>query len=235
MGLLSVIGGIAGGLLGSNIGGSIDTARSVDEASQVQQNAAQGGIDEQRRQFDAIRKLLSPFVDAGTNAISGLAPYAAAGAPALGQQQALLGLSGPEAQQQAIAALENGQQFKSLTQQGENALLQNASATGGLRGGNIQGALAQFRPQLLSQLIEQQYGRLGGLTELGQGTTQNLAALGQSSAAGVGNAGITSGNNIATLLGKQGAAQAGGILGQQSAINNGVSKTFGFLSGAMGF
>jgi hypothetical protein len=221
--------------LGSNIGGSIDTARSVDEASQVQQNAAQGGIDEQRRQFDAIRKLLSPFVDAGTNAISGLAPYAEAGAPALGQQQALLGLSGPEAQQQAIAALENGQQFKSLTQQGENALLQNASATGGLRGGNIQGALAQFRPQLLSQLIEQQYGRLGGLTALGQGTTQNLAALGQSSAAGVGNAGITSGNNIATLLGQQGAARAGGILGQQSAINNGVSKTFGFLSGAMGF
>lgn len=84
-------------------------------------------------------------------------------------------------------------------------MLQQASATGGLRGGNIQAALAQFRPQMLAQAIEEQYGRLGGMT-----------ALGQRSAAGVGGAGMESAGQIAGLLGQQGAARAGGTLGRAS-------------------
>jgi len=243
MGFLSVLGGLVGniiapgigGAIGAGLGGAVEGSDSVDQASQAQQQSAQGGIDEQRRQFEAIQKLLSPYVDAGTNAIPGLAPYAAAGAPALGQQQALLGLNGPDAEREAIARISGGETFRSLSQQGENAILQNASATGGLRGGNVQAALAQFRPQLLSQLIEQQYGRLGGLTALGQGTTQNLASLGQNAAAGVGNAGMSTGSNIAALMGQQGAAQSGGILGQQSVLNSGINKAFGAIDGAGGF
>ena len=93
--------------------------------------------------------------------------------------------------------------FQALARQGEEAMLQQASATGGLRGGNLQGALAQFRPQMLAQAIEDQYSRLGGMT-----------ALGQQSAAGVGSAGMQSAGQIAGLLGQQGAARAGGTLGR---------------------
>jgi len=143
-----------------------------------------------------------------------LQQYAQAGAPALEQQQALIGLRGPEAQRQAIAGIEGGQQFQALSRQGENALLQNASATGGLRGGNIQGALGQFRPQLLNELINQQYGRLGGMT-----------ALGQQSAAGVGTAGQQTGVNVTNLLGQQGAAQAGAEIAQ--------GRAFGAIPGAI--
>jgi hypothetical protein len=218
MGLLSALGGIAGSFFGGPIGGAIGGAlggafeggKSVSQASNVQQQAAQGGIDEQRRQFDAVQKLLQPYTQAG--------------AGALAQQQALLGMGTPEAQQQAINALQSGPQFQALQQQGENAILQNASATGGLRGGNVQGALAQFRPALLSGLIDQQYSRLGG-----------LASLGQNAAAGVGNAGMSTGTNIATLLGRQGQAQAGGILGQQSALTGGINQAFGAVQGAGGF
>ena len=218
MGLLSVLGGIAGnfflpgvgGAIGAGLGGAIEGSESVGQASQVQQQASQAGIDEQRRQFDAIRQLLQPYNEAGTGALA--------------QQQALLGLGAPGAQQQAIAALQGSPQFAALQQQGENAILQNASATGGLRGGNVQAALAQFRPQLLSGLIEQQYGRLGGLT-----------SIGQNAAAGVGNAGMSTGTNIAALLGQQGRAEAGGILGQQSALTGGINKAFGALQGAGGF
>ena len=143
------------------------------------------------------------------------------------QQQAFLGLGGAPAQQQAIQGIEQSPQFASMMQQGENAMLQNASATGGLRGGNVQGALAQFRPQLLNQLIEQQYSRLGGLT-----------SLGQQSAAGVGTAGMQSGANIATLLGQQGQAQAGGILGQgraQAMQANVLPQAIGQFAGMGGF
>jgi len=69
--------------------------------------------------------------------------------------------------------------------------------------------LAQFRPQVLSSLIEQQYNRLGG-----------LSSMGQNAAAGVGNAGMQTGNNISNLLQQQGAAQAGGALATGQAWGN---------------
>ena len=204
---------VAGGsLLGSSM-----QAKAAGSAAETQAGAAQAGIDEQRRQFDAMRELLKPYTDVGAGGLAGMQPYAAAGAPALEQQQALLGLQGPEAERAAIERIRGGETFKALSQQGEEAMLQRASATGGLRGGNIQGALAEFRPALLSSLIEQQYGRLGGMTSIGQTATQNLATIGQASAAGVGAAGMQTGTNVANLLGQQGAAQAGGQLGQAKA------------------
>jgi hypothetical protein len=135
-------------------------------------------------------------------------------------------LQGPEAERAAIERIRGGETFQALTQQGENALLQQASATGGLRGGNIQGALAQFRPALLSSLIEQQYGQLGGMT-----------ALGQQSAAGVGTAGMQTGTNIANLLGQQGAAIAGGQLARGQAfgaIPSAIAGGLGIFSGLGG-
>lgn len=177
---------------GSQLVGSSMQASAAGDAAAAQGAASQAGIEEQRRQFDEMRRLLKDYTEAGL--------------PALEQQQTLLGLKGPEAEQAAIARLTGGETFKALAQQGENALLQQASATGGLRGGNIQAALGQFRPQLLSSLIEQQYGRLGGMT-----------SMGQASAAGVGSAGMQTGTNIANLLGQQGAAEAGGILGEAKA------------------
>jgi len=155
-----------------------------------------------------------------------LAPYVSAGAPALEAQQAFLGLRGPEAERAAIERIRGGETFQALAGQGEEALLQRASATGGLRGGNIQGALAQFRPALLSSLIDQQYGRLGGMT-----------ALGQQSAAGVGAAGQQTGVNVANLLGQQGAAQAGAEIAQGKAfgaIPAAISGGLGLFSGLGG-
>jgi hypothetical protein len=173
-------------------------AEAAGDAASAQAGSAEAGIAEQRRQFDKIQELLKPYV--------------AVGEPALTQQQAFLGMQGPEAERAAIDRIRGGETFQALARQGEEAILQRASATGGLRGGNVQAALAQFRPQLLSGLIEQQYSRLGGLT-----------SLGQQSAAGVGTAGQAMGTNIANLLGQQGAAQAAGALGQAQAYGGTIS------------
>ena len=189
---------------GTQVVGGMMQADAAEDAANIQSGAAGQGIAEQRRQFDALQALLKPYTEAGV--------------PALEQQQAFLGLRGPEAQQQAISGLEQSPQFQALQQQGENAILQNASATGGLRGGNVQGALAQFRPQVLNSLIEQQYNRLGGMT-----------SLGQQSAAGVGTAGMQTGTNVANLLGQQGAALAGGELGQAKAFGQILNMPAQFL------
>lgn len=256
----AALAGIAVG--GATLVSGLAQSNAAESAASTQAASAQGGIDEQRRQFDAVQKLLAPYVQAGGSALGGYAPYQAAGtgalptlqqyaqagAPALEQQQALIGLRGPEAQRQAIAGISGGEEFKALSEQARNSLLQGASATGGLRGGNIQGALAQFEPRLLNELINQQYGRLGGLAATGGTVAQNLASsglsatgelarIGQASAAGVGTAGQQTGVNIATLMGQQGAAQAGADIAQGrafGAIPSAISGGLGIFQGLGG-
>jgi hypothetical protein len=187
--------GIATAVVGGAIIGGIATSKAAGKAADAQVQSSEAGIAEERRQFDAVQKLLAPYVESGKLAVGG--------------QADILGLNGPGEQGAAIRAIEASPQFSYLTKSGENAILQNASATGGLRGGNTQAALAQFRPQLLSQLIEQQYGRLG-----------QVAGLGQASAAGQAAAAQNTGNSIVDLLAQQGQARAGSALAQGQAIAN---------------
>jgi hypothetical protein len=191
---MSFIGKLVGKLTGAQA--QADAAKA---ASETQMAYGQAGIDETRRQFDAIVKLMEPFVQGGTGAFQA--------------QQNLLGLGGADAQQQAIQGIQQGPQFQAMQQAGQNAILQNASATGGLRGGNTQAALGQFDQQLLAQLIQQQYGNLGGLSQIGQ-----------ASAAGQASAGMNTGANIANLLQQQGAAGAGGQLAQGSVAGTGFGQ-----------
>ena len=200
-------------IAGSSLVGGMMQADAAESAAGVQAGAVSEGAAEQRRQFDEIRKLLAPYVQAGQGAIGGFQPYQQAGARAFEQQQALAGLRGPEAQQAAISQVEQSPFLQAQIQQGEEAMLQRASATGGLRGGNIQAALAQFRPQMLQQAIEQQYARLGGFAGAGLGATEQLYRGGQASAANQASAAGTMGANVSNLLQQGGAAQAGGILG----------------------
>lgn len=106
-------------------------------------------------------------------------PYLEAGQQALQQQQALSGALGAEAQQAAISEIESSPQLQAMMEQGEAGMLANAAATGGLRGGNLQGALAQYRPQMLNQAIQQQYQQLGGLTNMGYGAAGALSNVAQ--------------------------------------------------------
>jgi hypothetical protein len=196
---------VVGGALISAVGGYYAQTGAADTAAGAQRDASQAAIAEQRRQQAEMERLLAPYMQAGQGA--------------LGQQQALLGLGGPEAQRAAIAQLEQGPQFQAMVEQGENAILQNASATGGLRGGNTQAALAQFRPQMLSQLINQQMAQLGGLSGMGQQSAMGAAGYGQQGTQGV-----------IGQLGAQGQAAAGAALAQ----GQGMANIFGGVGGALG-
>lgn len=219
---------------GTALVSSYTQGEAAKSAAGAQAGAAQAGISEQRTALDKLQALLQPYVDVGGPGITGLKPYAEAGAPAFEQQQALIGLRGPEAERAAIERITGGARFQEMVQQGEEALLQNASATGGLRGGNIQGALAQYRPALLSSLIEQQYGKLGGFADIGRETQTNLAKIGQASAAGVGAQGVTTATNVSNLLGQQGQAIAGGQIGQAKAYGQLLNLPAQFLGMQMG-
>ena len=184
---------------------SITGKTAAKNASQAQQQATQQGMEEQRRQFDIMQQLMSPYVQAGQQGLSG--------------QQDLLGLNGFDKQQGAIRNIENSPFFKSQYQQAENALLQNAAATGGLRGGNMQEALADNRSNMLFNNVNQQLQSLSG-----------VAANGQNAAAGLGGQGMQFGQNMAQGYGDIGQAQAGYQLAKGQ-INSGLLN-FGLKAGA---
>lgn len=201
---MSFVGDFLGDTIGG-ITGSKQQGKAAERAAQIQAGASDQAIAEQRRQFDTLIELMSPYVTSGNQAI--------------GQQGALIGLGGQQAQQDAISQLEQSPMFTSLLRQGENAMLQNASATGGLRGGNTQSALMQFRPDLLAQVINDQYSKLGGLTQIGQ-----------ASAAGQASAGMQNASNIGALLADRGAALAGGQLAKGSVARNTFGDVLGLLN-----
>lgn len=174
-----------GGTLGLINRGSSN--RAADNAADAQVRSTEMQIEESRRQFDLVQELLEPFVSGGTDAFQ--------------QMMTLAGMDGGQAEREAVRDILESQQYKAAVQEGEEAILANASATGGLRGGNTAAALAQFRPQILSQLTDQRYQRLGG-----------LAQMGQSSAAGVGSAAQATGAQVSSALGTQGQAVAGAAL-----------------------
>lgn len=201
----------------ASIGGSVMGANAqksaAGKASNAQVRAAQiaeEGLDER---FNQVMALLQPYVNTGNQALGGMGN--------------LSGLNGTGAQQAAINGIKAGPGYTSALIAGENSILQNAAATGGLRGGNTQAALAQFSPALLAQAISQQYGQLGG-----------LAQLGQASAAGVGSAGMNAQSQIAQLQQQAGAARAGNYLAQGQAnagMYGSIGSTLGGLIGGLKF
>jgi hypothetical protein len=214
MDIIKAATGMGGGTTGwasliapamSAVGGYMNY-KAAGDASDAMIGAANDGIAENRRQFDTVMKLLNPYIQAGTR---GLDAY-----------ESLAGTKGAKAQQSAIKALQEMPEYASLVSEGENAILANASATGGLRGGDVQAGLAKFRPQVLSSLIERQLGRYG-----------QLASTGQSSAVGAGNAALGTGQANAGLMQQAGAAQAGGIVAGSNAITNAVGGIGGFFAG----
>jgi len=205
---MSFIGDVFGEIFGG-ITGATAQAEAAVKAGEMQAQAAREGVAEQRRQFDAMVKLMSPYVGAGNQTMS--------------QQLALLGLSGEGAQQAVIKSIQKSPEMTALIQQGENAILQNASATGGLRGGNVQRALGEFRPQVLSSLLQQRFENLGGLTKIGQ-----------ASAAGQAGAGIESGTNVANLLANAAQARAGGVLAEGGRNRQAFSDVLNIAGTAVG-
>ena len=146
----------------------------LTQADAAQAEAARKALEEVRAANLQAEELLAPYMELAPQQIQNLNLYQTAGSQALQEQSALAGLQGPEAQRAAIANLEANPEFQAIARQGEEAILANAAATGGLRGGNTQAALAQFRPELLQAYIDQQYSRLGGLSNQGLGVSRDL-------------------------------------------------------------
>lgn len=203
------MGGLVNSIVEIASFGLIDDVTGVDaakdaalQAGELQATAAEQGIAEQRRQFDLTQESLRPFQKAGVSALE--------------QQQALVGLGGQDAQQQAFAGLTQspGQQF--LQERAQKNLLRNSAAIGGLGGGNVREALVQQGVGFAQQDLQNQFGRLGQIAGQGQSAATNVGQLGQQTA-----------GNIANLGQQSAQARASGILGAGQAKSQFTGQLLG--------
>lgn len=134
---------------------------------------------------------------------------------ALTQLGAVYGLKGTPAEQQAaMSRLEQSPYYKAVMSgraAGEESILRNASATGGLRSGNTQEALVDYNAQLKNQAIMQSIGGLQGFA--GQPTNANQIAS------------LTSGIGNTYAQGIIGGAQA-----QQAGLGMGINTGLGIAN-----
>lgn len=223
-----------------------------DSAITTLNNAQSGAIPELDAQMGANNSDLQAT-------LAGFAPWLTAGQGAITSEGNLAGLNGNDPQAAAIAALKASPLFQSLMANGNNNILANGSATGGLRGGNIQHSLAQFGTDTLSQVIQQQLANLGGIAGQGlaagqagsaarlgtdnlnttlaggkasilTGTGTNIANLQDSTGTAIAQLLANNGINVAALQGQGGQVAAGGILGKANA-DGGI---FGSIASGLG-
>ena len=197
---------IIGGLFG--VGESLIGGHASSSAANTQAQAYGQGINTIQNFNNQTRSDLMPWLTAGQSS--------------LGALTALLGLGSPGSQQSAIDNLKNGPLFQSLYRQGNEAILGNASATGGLRGGNTEGALYNLGSDTLNQVIQNQIGNLTGLSDSGLRTGGLLGQFG-----------ADTGNSIAQLLASQGTALASGQLGSASGLTGALNSIGGLPWGSI--
>lgn len=195
-----------------------DAAR---EAAGVQAEASTAGIEEIRRQFDLTREDLRPRIEAEQTRFETEQTRFDAGSEALQEQQALIGLRGDKEQLTALRNLREspGQLFLRLRQQ--RALVRNASAIGGLGGGNVRTALQEQATGFAQQDLQNQFGRLGSIVNPAGNTAGNTAAQ-------LGQFGAQSTANIANLGIAGAEARASGILGAQQAETQATNQVLQF-------
>ena len=138
--------------------------------------------------------------------ISALDPFVNSGNAAIGQQAALSGALGNDAQKQSFANFNAspGQEF--LQQRGEQAVLRNASATGGLGGSRVLQELQRQGIGFAQQDFQNHFDRLGQVSNMGLGGLNIASNLtGQ-----MANNNMTYGNNAANFAFNTGQSVAGG-------------------------
>jgi hypothetical protein len=140
----------------------------ANQAGKAGDKAAAGGaasLAEQARQFDLTRKDQQPFLDAGYDALRL-------------QNEALKG---------DFSGFENSPDYLYARDQGIRALDRSAAARGGFMGGGADADRMTFASGLATQNFGNYWDRLAQRAGQGQGSAQNLGALGSQYATNVGN------------------------------------------------
>ncbi len=198
--------GIATAVVGGAVIGGIASNQAAGKAADASTSAANTAAQADREALEYMKQteaIPQQFREGALQSIGGA--YGLSGGT--GSQQDLIN----RAQSSPLySAIMGGQQA------GEDAILRNASATGGLRSGNVQGALTDYGSQLHNQALLEAYNQqMMGLSGLAQ-LPSNVNAIAQQQS------GI--GETLAAGQIAAGQAQQAGIQGVGNSITGGIDN-----------
>lgn len=202
---MAIIGGAAIGAVAS-VGSAAMAKDAAGDAADAQAKAARRASDQQRED-------MKPWMDAGKGALERLTAGLADG--------------GEYAKKFTMEDATNSEAMKFAMSQGREAIENSAASRGGLLTTNTlhdlgkfgAGVGAQYQNQAFNQWMREKESKLGAdqsLAQVGQTSTQNVAD--------------TTGNM--TLAASN--ARASGIVGQNNAVQTGISNTIPMLSKLFG-
>ena len=202
------------------IGAENALTSSADNALNVLRSNRNFGIGELRAAgqqaagaIGAGRDQATGFLEQG---VAGFDPFTQSGNQAGDIQAALAGAFGVQAQQEALANLKPVSNF--LQERGERAVLRNASAMGGVQGGNVMRELTRFGQGLAGESAQQQFNNLSTVADRGFSALREQGALrGQQ-----GNVAMQAGRDIGDTVARTGES----ILGARLAAGRDISDVF---------
>lgn len=209
-------------LAGASLGSAAIGANASQNAAQTQAGAAAGANANTMAMFQQEQANLQPWLTSGGNANAALQNWMGIGPGGTINQNA------PGMQQFNPSMLPNDPSYQWQLQQGQNAILNNASAMGGVFSGNTASALQNYTQGLASTDYQNAlnnfnnyqnsiYSRLGGISSTGANAAGGVAGLGATASGQISNNMIGAGNALAA--GQVGSANAiTGALG--SGVNN---------------
>ncbi len=161
------------------------------------QKGVDAQLQAQREQLDYLKSVQEPVLNFRNQALP--------------QLYGFYDPTNPQGQQQFIDQAEASPFYQRQQEVGEQAILRNQAATGGLRTGGTQEALAGFNTDLLNRTVNQNLQGLGAFAQTPIETSQ-----------------------ISNVLGQMGQTQAQGYQAQAQANQNSLGGLLGGVFGGLG-
>lgn len=198
------------------ITGSNNQAKAAEKAADTQYESTKYASDIQKNMFDETRKDQQPYMQAGVDSLK--------------QLMGGMGSNGQFMQSYSGQDIYDDPSYQFRLQQGQDSIQSGAASQGGLLSGATQKALMNYGQDSASQEYSNAYNRFNADQTNQYNRLSNLVGMGQSAAAGVGNAGMQTAQSIGnnTMAGAN--AQAAG----QVAAGNRTANNFSSLLGAAG-
>lgn len=201
---------IAAAVIGSAVVGAVGSSIASSKAASAQEKAADKSSDTQLQMFNKMQNTLQPYVDTGNTALQGLGSLTSSG------------YFSPITMDQATLEKTPGYQF--TLGQGLKST-QNAAAARGLGvSGAALKAASNYATGLASNTYQQQFSNALANQNNVFNRLMSMAQLGESAGAGVGSAGIQTGQTIGQNTIGAGNAAAGAYMNMGNAFNNAASS-----------
>lgn len=166
-------------------------ANAAGNAADAQSKADQAAINAQNQRYNQAQENLSPYMEAGTNALNRQTAY----------------LNGD------TSGFANSPDYQFAVQQGTKALDAGAASKGNLWGGGADADRISLGQGLATQYANNYWNKISGVANTGLGAATSLANFGQNNANSVG--GYLQNSGQAQASGTVGQANAyGNVLGQ---------------------